>query len=44
MNNFEFMINNVKFLVEILEETSETYKVKVNEEIIIVNKSKYEKE
>ena len=44
MNKFEFMINNEKFHVEILEETSETYKVKVNEEIIIVNKSKYEKE
>ena len=44
MNQFEFMINNEKFQVEILEETSETYKVKVNDEIIIVNKSKYEKE
>jgi len=44
LNQFEFMINNEKFQVEILEETSETYKVKVNDEIIIVNKSKYEKE
>ena len=44
LNQFEFMINNEKFHVEILEETSETYKVKVNEEIIVVNKSKYKKE
>ena len=38
MNQFEFMINNEKFQVEILEETSETYKVKVNDEIIMVLK------
>lgn len=44
MKQFEFMINNEKFHVEILEETSENYKVKVNEEIIIVNKSKYQDE
>ena len=44
MKQFDFMINNEKFHVEILEETSENYKVKVNEEIIIVNKSKYQEE
>jgi biotin carboxyl carrier protein len=44
LKQFDFMINNEKFHVEILEETSENYKVKVNEEIIIVNKSKYQEE